>query len=60
MTCDFLLGVCGPGDLTDFLDVAHTVAVSVLCCINSETEDKQFSLMIVCFFFLFVCLFLYG
>lgn len=47
--CDFLEGVCGPRDLTDFLDVAHTVIVSVIYYILSETEDKLVSLMIMSF-----------
>lgn len=52
--CDFLEGVCGPRDLTDFLDAAHAVVVSVIYYILSKIEDKLVSLMIMgffCFFF---------
>lgn len=50
--CDFVERVCGPKDLTDFLDMAHTAVLSVIYYILSETEDKLVSLMIM-FFFLY-------
>lgn len=45
--CNFREGVCGPRDLTDFLDAAHAVVVSVIYYILSEIEDKLVSLMIM-------------
>lgn len=47
--CDFLEGMCGLRDLTDFRDMAHTVVVSVIYYILSETEDKLVSLMTMFF-----------
>lgn len=47
--CDFLEGLCGSRDLTDFLNMAHTVVVSVIYYILSETEDQLFSLMTMFF-----------
>lgn len=47
--CDFLEGVCGPRDLTDFLNMVHTVVVSVIYYILSETEDKLVSPMTMFF-----------
>lgn len=47
--CDFLEGLCGPRDLTDILDMVHTVVVSVIYYVLSETEDKLVSLMIMFF-----------